>query len=340
MSGSPRFLLAELATHLGARLVGDPDTLITGIATLQDASAGQLAFLANPRYRKYLATTKASAVILAPDQADHFSGNALVLANPYHAYARLTELFARKPRAGQGVHPSAVVADSAQLGRNVTVGPQATIEANAVLDDGVIIGAGSVIGEDCQVGADSLIHPNVTICHGSRLGARVIIQSGVIIGGDGFGFAPHGSGWTKIHHLANVSIGDDVELGAGTCVDRGALADTIIANGVKVDNLVQIGHGVRVGENTVIAGCAAIAGSTEIGANCVIAGGVGIVGHIKIADNVTITAMTMVTKSITKSGSYSSGSPMTTTREWRKQAVRLGQLNVISQRLKRLENRD
>jgi UDP-3-O-[3-hydroxymyristoyl] glucosamine N-acyltransferase len=340
MSGSPGFSLADLAAHIGATLVGAPDTLITGIATLQDAHAGQLAFLANAKYRKYLATTGASAVILAPDQADGFSGNALVIANPYHAYARLTGLFARKPRSGHGVHPSAVVADSAQLGRDISIGPQVTIEANAVIGDGVIIGAGSFIGEDCRIGADSLIHPNVTICYGSRLGARAIIHSGVVIGADGFGFAPHGSGWTKIHHLADVTIGDDVELGAGTCVDRGALADTTIGNGVKVDNMVQIAHGVKVGENTVIAACTGIAGSVEIGANCVIAGGVGIVGHIRIADKVTITAMTMVTKSITEPGSYSSGSPMATTREWRRQAVRVGQLEEINQRLKRLENRD
>jgi UDP-3-O-[3-hydroxymyristoyl] glucosamine N-acyltransferase len=322
-----------MAEHIGAKLIGDPDVLITGIGTLQDACAGQIAFLANPKYRKYLTSTRASAVIISPDQAEAFSGNALVIDNPYHGYARLTELFVRKPRSAQGVHPSAVIADSARLGTNVSVGPHATIEADAVIGDGAIVGAGSFIGEDCRIGPDCLVHSNVTIYHGTTIGARGIIHGGVVIGGDGFGFAPHEQGWVKIHHLANVTIGDDVELGAGTCVDRGALADTVIANGVKIDNLVMIAHGVKVGENTVIAGCTGIAGSAEIGANCVIAGGVGIVGHIKIAEKVTITAMSMVSKSITEPGSYSSGTPISSTRDWRKLAVRFGQLEDIVQRL-------
>lgn len=340
MSGIVGFPLADLADHVGAKLAGDPDTLITGIATLQDARAGQIAFLANPKYRKYLNSTLASAVILAPDQGEGFCGNALLIENPYHAYARLTALFARKPHTSRGIHPSAVVADSAKLGADVSVGPQVIIEANASIGNGVTIGGGSFIGEDCQIGADSLIHPNVTILYGTRIGARSIFHSGVVIGGDGFGFAPHQNGWAKIHHLANVTIGEDVELGAGTCVDRGALSDTVIADGVKIDNMVQVAHGVKIGRNTVIAGCTAIAGSTEIGANCVIAGGVGIVGHLKIAEKVTITAMTLVSKSITEPGSYSSGTPVTSTREWRKLAVRFGQLEEISRRLKSLENTD
>ncbi|MCW8194281.1 UDP-3-O-(3-hydroxymyristoyl)glucosamine N-acyltransferase [Proteobacteria bacterium 005FR1] len=340
MAGSVGLPLADLAAHVGAKLAGDPDTLITGIATLQDAHAGQIAFLANPKYRKYLSSTLASAVILAPDQAEDFSGNALVIANPYHAYARLTALFARKPTKHRGIHPSAVIAESVILGQNVSVGPLVTIEENVEIGDGTVIGAGCFIGEESRIGADSLIHPNVTVSHGTRVGARAIFHSGVVIGGDGFGFAPHESGWTKIHHLANVTIGDDVELGAGTCVDRGALSDTVIASGVKIDNMVQVAHGVKIGENTVIAGCTAIAGSTEIGANCVIAGGVGIVGHITIAEKVTITAMSLVSKSITEPGSYSSGTPITSTREWRKLAVRFGQLDEINRRLKTLENTD
>lgn len=341
MSGSANGLpLAELAEYIGARLVGDPDTSITGIATLQDAKAGHIAFLANPKYRKYLSSTQASAVIMAPAQAADFAGNALLLDDPYHGYAQLTAFFVKKPKTVPGVHPSAVVADGVRIPPGVVVGPHVTIEADVVIGEDSNIGAGSYIGENCTIGASSWIHPNVSIHHGTRIGERSILHSGVVIGADGFGFAPHDGKWTKVHHLANVVIGDDVELGAGTCIDRGALSNTVIADGVKTDNMVQIAHGVIVGAHTVIAGCTAIAGSTEIGAHCVIAGGVGIVGHLKIAEKVTVTAMTLVTKSIKQPGSYSSGTPMSPTREWRKQAVGFGQLQELKQRLKSLENSD
>lgn len=341
MSGSSRGLpLAELADHISARLVGDPGTLITGIATLQDAQPGQLAFLANPKYRKYLSTTRASAVIMSADQATDFSGNALLLDNPYHGYALLTALFAKGPQIRQGVHPTAVVDDQVTLGDGASIGPKVIIEAGAVIGRDVVVAAGSFIGAGSVIGDSSHIHANVSIYHDCRIGKRAILHSGVVVGADGFGFAPHQGQWTKIHHLAGVTLGDDVELGAGTCVDRGALSDTLIEDGVKTDNMVQIAHGVKIGAHTVIAGCTAIAGSTEIGAHCVIAGGVGIVGHITIAEKVTITAMTLVTRSIREPGSYSSGTPMSTTREWRKQAVRFGQLDDLAQRLKSLENRE
>ncbi|MEX1034046.1 MAG: UDP-3-O-(3-hydroxymyristoyl)glucosamine N-acyltransferase [Cellvibrionaceae bacterium] len=332
--------LAELADTIGARLVGDPSIRITGIATLQDAGVGQLAFLANAKYRKYLATTCASAVILAPEHAADFTGNALLVDNPYYGYARLTALFVKKREHDAGVHPTAVIAPNTTLAEAVVIGPNVTIESNVMIGEGTVVGAGTYIGENCTVGPFSELHPNVSIHHGTVIGRNAILHSGVVIGADGFGFAPNGDTWTKIYHLANVRIGDDVELGAGTCVDRGALSDTVIADGVKIDNMVQIAHGVTIGAHTVIAGCTAIAGSTEIGSHCVIAGGVGIVGHIKIAEKVTVTAMTLVTKSITEPGSYSSGTPMTTSREWRKQATRFGQLEQLSQRLKTLENND
>lgn len=339
MSGSSGGLpLAQLADYIGARLVGDPDTPITGIATLQDAEIGQLAFLANPKYRKYLITTRASAVILAPDQVAGFSGNALMVDNPYHGYAQLTALFVKAPKPTPGIHPTAFVADSARIAEGVSIGPHVTVEAEATIGERASIGAGCYIGESCSIGSASYIYPNVSIHHGTTIGKRAILHSGVVVGADGFGFAPHQGEWTKIHHLANVVVGDDVELGAGTCVDRGALSDTVIGDGVKMDNMVQIAHGVRIGAHTVIAGCTAVAGSTEVGSHCVIAGGVGIVGHIKIAEKVTITAMTLVTKSIKQPGSYSSGTPMFSTREWRKQAVRFGQLEELRQRLKNLEN--
>lgn len=340
-SAGEEFPLIELAQHVGARLVGDGTTLIRGLATLQDAQAGQLAFLANPQYRKYLTVTRAAAVIMAPDQADGYQGNALLIENPYYAYARLTALFADHGHSHRGIHPSAVIGEQVSLGQGVNIGPNVTIEPGAVIGDRVTIGAGCYIGSGSAIGSDSRLHSNVSIYHGVRIGERAILHSSVVVGSDGFGFAPHAQGWQKIHHMAGVRIGDDVELGACTTVDRGALADTVIEDGVKIDNLVQIAHGVKVGAHTVIAGCAGIAGSTEIGARCVIAGGVGIVGHIKIADRVTITAMTLVSKSITEPGSsYSSGTPMAATREWRRQAARFSKLDELHQRVRSLEKRE
>ncbi|MGQ9426081.1 UDP-3-O-(3-hydroxymyristoyl)glucosamine N-acyltransferase [Gilvimarinus sp. F26214L] len=336
----PGLSLTELARTIDARIVGDPDTRITGIATLQDARAGQIAFLANSKYRKYLSSTEASAVVLAPDQLGDFAGNALLVDDPYHGYARLSQLFAPPMHAPAGIHPSAVVAEDAIIGQGVSVGPHVTVEPGVIIGDGVSIGSGCHVGAGSRIGSDSRLYPRVTIYHGVSIGARAILHSGVVVGSDGFGFAPHQGQWVKIHQLAGVRIGDDVELGAGTCVDRGALSDTLIGHGVKTDNMVQIAHGVRIGDHTVIAGCAAIAGSTEIGSHCVIAGAVGIVGHLKIVDNVTITAMSLVTKSITQPGSYSSGTPMAPTRQWRKQAVRFAQLDEISNRLKNLEKRE
>src|SRR5690606_18216776 len=247
MSGSIAGLrLADLAARIDATLVGNPDQLITGLATLQEARPGELSFLANPKYRKFLASTRASAVILAPDQADAWSGNALLLDNPYNGYALLTALFARRVKRSSGVHPTAIIGEGVSLGKDVSIAAHAVIEAGSRIGDNTVIGAGCFIGEDCSIGADSVIHPNVSIYHDCHIGARAIIHSGVVIGGDGFGFAPHSGGWTKIHHMAGVRIGDDVELGAGTCVDRGALADTLIGTGVKTDNMVQIAHGVTI----------------------------------------------------------------------------------------------
>lgn len=341
MSTPAGFSLVELAQRVGARLQGDETVLIRGLATLQDAEDGHLAFLANPQYRKYLATTRAAAVIMAPDQAEGYQGNALLIENPYYAYARLTGLFAPQSSDHPGVHPTAAVGEQVTLGVNVSIGPHVTIEPGAIIGDGASIGAGCFIGAGSSIGAGSRLYPNVSVYYGVKVGERAIFHSGAVIGSDGFGFAPHAKGWEKIHHMAGVRIGNDVELGACTTVDRGALSDTVIDDGVKIDNLVQIAHGVKIGAHTVIAGCAGIAGSTEIGARCVIAGGVGIAGHLKIADRVTITAMTLVSKSITEPGSsYSSGTAMTTTREWRRQVARMSQLEQLHQRVRSLEKRE
>lgn len=334
----PSVSLAEIAEHLDAQLVGDADTLISGIATLQDAKSGQLSFLANPVYRKFLSSTQASAVILDAASAADFQGNALILANPYAGYARATALFvSSESQSVAEIHSSAVIASDVLLPKNIRIGANAVIESGAVLGDNVTIGAGTVVGSHAKIGAGSCLYANVSVYHHCIIGKSAVLHSGVVIGGDGFGFAPDAGQWVKIHHLASVVIGDDVELGANTCIDRGALTDTVIGNGVKIDNMVQIAHGVKVGEQTVIAGCTAVAGSTEIGAHCLIGGGVGIVGHIKIADKVTVTAMSLVTKSIKQSGIFSSGTPIMESGKWRKNAVIFGQLGNMSDRIKALE---
>lgn len=334
---TPTYTLAELATWLGADFEGDGNCPLTGLATLQSARAGQLSFIANPIYRKYLDQTRASAVIIRPDLAEAYAGNKLLAENPYEAYARLTERFSDRPEVPEGCHPSAVIDEGCQLAPDVRIGPHVTLGRDVVLAQGVEIGAGVSIGDGCYLGAGTRVCPRAVLYHGVRVGARCLIHSGAVIGADGFGFAPTASGWLKIHQLGGVVIGDDVEIGAGTTVDRGALDDTRIDNGVKIDNQVQIAHNVQIGRNTAIAGQAGIAGSTAVGENCTIAGGVGIVGHLTIADGVHITAMSLVTNSLQEAGSYSSGTPLTPTREWRRNAVRFKQLNEMAMRLKKLD---
>lgn len=334
------YTLGDLAQRLGAELQGDANCAITGLATLQEAQLGQLGFLANPAYRKYLKNTQASAVIMHPDLASDFDGNKLLLANPYLGYAQLTPLFDLQPVLPSGIHNTAVIDDTATVDPSAAIGACVVIEAGAVIAADVEIGAGCFIGADSIIGRGSRLNPNVTVYHGVTLGEEAIIHSGVVIGADGFGFAPSTQGWTKIHQIGGVIIGNQVELGAGTTIDRGALGDTQLADGVKIDNQVQIAHNVQIGTNTAIAACSAIAGSTTIGAKCTIAGAVGIVGHLTIAEGVHVSAMTMVTKSIKQAGSYSSGTPMSPTKEWRKNAVRYGQLDKLASRVRQLEKKN
>jgi UDP-3-O-[3-hydroxymyristoyl] glucosamine N-acyltransferase len=324
--------LGQLAEFLGATLRGDPEKAITGLATLQEAGPAQLSFLANPQYRKYLAGSQAAALLLKAADAEGFSGNALVVPDPYAAYARVSHLFDPKPKAAAGIHPTAVIAADA------TVDPAASIGAFVVIESGAHIAAGATIGAHCFIGARSVIGeggwlaPRVTLYHDVRVGKRVVIQSGAVLGGEGFGFANEKGIWQKIAQIGGVLIGDDVEIGVNTAIDRGALADTIIGNGVKLDNQIQIAHNVQVGDHTAMAACVGISGSTKIGKHCMLAGGVGLVGHIEICDNVFITGMTMVTHSITEPGAYSSGTAMQPAAEWRKSAARLRQLDDIARR--------
>lgn len=331
------FTLGQLAERLGATLRGAEGKLIAGLATLQEAGPEQLSFLANAQYRKYLAQTRAGALLLTAADAEGYAGDALIVANPYLAYAQLSHLFDRKPQAAAGVHATAVVAADAQVDPTASVGAYAVIEAGAQIGAGVSIGAHCVVGARSVIGEGGWLAPRVTLYHDVRIGKRVVIQSGAVIGGEGFGFANEKGVWQKIAQIGGVSIGDDVEIGANTTVDRGALSDTLIGNGVKLDNQIMIAHNVQIGDNTAMAGCVGISGSTKIGRNCMIAGGVGMVGHIEVCDNVFVTGMTMVTRSITEPGAYSSGTALQPAAEWKKSAARIRQLDDMAKRLRELE---
>ncbi|MDD1967014.1 UDP-3-O-(3-hydroxymyristoyl)glucosamine N-acyltransferase [Pseudomonas sp. NPDC090203] len=329
--------LGQLAEFLGATLRGPADKQITGLATLQEAGPGQVSFLANPQYRKFLATSHAAAVLLKPADAEGYAGDALLIADPYLAYARISHLFDPKPKAAAGIHPTAVVADDAVVDPAASVGPYVVIESGARIAAGVTLGAHCFIGARSVIGEGGWLAPRVTLYHDVRIGQRVVIQSGAVLGGEGFGFANEKGVWQKIAQIGGVTIGDDVEIGVNTAIDRGAMDDTRIGNGVKLDNQIQIAHNVQVGDHTAMAACVGISGSAKIGKHCMLAGGVGLVGHIEICDGVFITGMTMVTRSITEPGSYSSGTAMQPAAEWRKSAARIRQLDDMSRRLQQLE---
>lgn len=331
--------LGQLAEFLGATLRGDAEKQITGLATLQEAGPAQLSFLANPQYRKFLAGSQAAALLLKEADAEGFAGNALVVPDPYLAYARISHLFDSKPKATAGIHPSAVIAADAVVDPTASIGAFVVIEAGARIGAQVTLGAHCVIGARSEIGEGGWLAPRVTLYHDVRIGKRVVIQSGAVLGGEGFGFANEKGIWQKIAQIGGVTIGDDVEIGVNTAIDRGALADTVIGNGVKLDNQIQIAHNVQVGDHTAMAACVGISGSTKIGKHCMLAGGVGLVGHIDICDNVFLTGMTMVTHSITEPGAYSSGTAMQPAAEWRKSAARIRQLDDIARRLKQLEKR-
>ena len=328
MKDAPFYSLGHLAEWLDLGLAGDSNKLIHGLATLQSANDGQLSLCINKQYRKYLESTQAGCVLLHSSDRNLFSGNCLYTDEPYLAYARLTELFVDDPGTGKSIiHPGATIANNVQLGENVSIGPNVVIEPDCVIGSGTRIYPGSCIGRGVTIGINTIIYANVSIYHDVSIGDHCIFHSGCVVGSDGFGFASCDQGWQKIHQLGSVRIDSNVEVGANTCIDRGALDDTRIATGVKIDNQVQIAHNVCIGEHTAIAGTVGIAGSVEIGRHCTIAGGVGIAGHLTITDNVHITGMSMVTGSITRPGSYSSGLPLNETKIWRKNAARFNQLD-------------
>jgi UDP-3-O-[3-hydroxymyristoyl] glucosamine N-acyltransferase len=330
--------LGRLAQAVGAELRNaDPECEITGVATLQHAGQGEISFLANAAYRKYLKDTCASAVILSPQDADGYPAAAIVSGNPYSSYARIAALLYPPPAARQGVHASACLEADCDVDASAWIGPHCIVEKGAVLGAGVQLAGGCYIGADSVIGAGSRLSANVVICHGVTIGERVRIAPGAIIGSDGFGLANEGGQWLNVPQLGGVSIGNDVDIGANTTIDRGALEDTVLEDGVRLDNQIQVAHNVRIGAHTAIAGCVGISGSAVIGKHCMIGGGAGIVGHLEIADHVIITGMTMVTKSINRPGVYSSGVPAQENDAWNRNYARLRQLDTLARKLLSLE---
>jgi len=335
--GNVEFSLGDLAERLGVELSGDPRRPIHGISALVSSKPGTISFLAHSRYRRHLRGTRAAAVILAPEERQHCPVDALISGTPYLCYARLTALFAPRFAAAEPIHPSAVVDPGARLGAGVRIGANAVVADGVMLGEGVEIGAGSVVLQGSRIGAFSRLMPNVTIYHDCVIGERTLIHSGAVIGSDGFGFAKDGKEWVKIHQLGGVVIGNDVEIGANTCVDRGAIEDTLIGDGAKLDNLIQVAHNVKVGARTVIAGCVGIAGSADIGEDCALAGGVGVVGHLSIPPGTTVMAMSLVSSSPPEPGVYAGGLPAEKRRDWQRNALRFRQLDGLAKRLANLE---
>jgi UDP-3-O-[3-hydroxymyristoyl] glucosamine N-acyltransferase len=331
--------LGELAQRFGMELHGDAQLRIDAVAALQHAQPGCLTFLANPRYRKYVADTRATAVILAEPDRKYCNGAALVARSPYLAYARvLRALFpAHQPVAG--VHPTAQIDITAQIDPSAEVQAYAVVGPRVQIGARVVVGAHSVIAEAAVLGDETVLHAQVFVGPGVQIGRRVVVQPGAVIGREGFGFANDGGCWVRVPQLGTVIIGDDCEVGANTTIDRGSLEDTVLGIGVKLDNLIQIAHNVHIGDHTAIAACVGIAGSTHIGRNCTIGGGTGINGHITLADGVHITGFTMVTKSLLTPGLYSSGVAVNTNQAWRRNHARFQQLDVLAKRLKTLEQR-
>jgi UDP-3-O-[3-hydroxymyristoyl] glucosamine N-acyltransferase len=329
--------LGDIAARFGLELRGDPHIRIDGVATLAHAGAGQIGFLANPRYRSQLADTRAAAVVLRADDAAACTGACLIALDPYVSFARIGSLFERRPAAGTGVHPSALIGSGASIAASASIGPFCVVEADAHIGDGVILGAHCIVGRGCRIGAQSHLVARVTLVQDVTLGQRVLVHPGAVIGADGFGLAFEKDHWIKVPQLGGVVIGDDCEIGANTTIDRGALGDTVLGDDVRLDNQIQIAHNVTVGSHTAMAGCSAVAGSSTIGQYCLIGGSAGILGHLTIADRVTVHAMSLVTHSIREAGEYTSGTPIQPNRQWRRNAARFKHLDEIARRVDAIE---
>ena len=333
--------LGEIVAALGGELRGDPAREIARIAPLETAGGDAITFVAQARLRPLLEASMAGAIVVAPSlSAAAPNGRPLVVIDdPYLYFARLTQWWAKRlrPEPAAGMHPSAFVAPGARVAASAVIGPMVVVEAGAVIGERVQLGAHCVVGAGSSVGADSLLHPRVTIAAGCSIGERCVFQSGAVIGADGFGIAPTQGRWERIEQLGGVRIGNDVDIGANTCVDRGALADTVLEDGVKLDNQIQIGHNCHIGAHTVMAACVGIAGSTKVGRNVMIGGAAMIQGHIEIADGVVVSASTMVMHSLRKKGTYTAIFPVDEHASWEKNAVTLRNLYALRERVRTLE---
>ena len=331
------YRLAELVERFGGKLIGDGSVRIGGVASLTGAEPRHISFYTMKSYRKQLEATRAGAVILAADARDATTIARIVCDNPYAYFARVSALMNPPRKPAPGVHRTAVVERSARVARSASIGPHAHIGARASVDAGAVIGSGCVIGEAAAIGAETVLHANVSVYARCRLGARCIVHSGAVIGADGFGIAMDDGRWLKVPQIGAVVIGDDVEIGANTTIDRGAVDDTIIEDGVKLDNQIQVGHNVVIGAHTAIAGCVGIAGSARLGRYCKIGGGAIILGHLNIADGVDVSAATLIGKSITTPGQYSGAYPFEAHRAWRNNAAHLRHLDEIAGRIATIE---
>jgi UDP-3-O-[3-hydroxymyristoyl] glucosamine N-acyltransferase len=327
MAMAAEISLGELAERFSLELRGDRATKIRGVGSLAHAQQDQLAFLTNAKYLRLLATTRAAAVVLSSDAAGYYTGSALVADHPHASFARIAALFERTPASKPGVHPTAVIDATAHVDPGAFIGPFCVVGPRSRVEAGAELGAHCAIGQDCVVGAQTRLMARVTLVQDVRIGKRVLVQPGAVIGADGFGLVFDAGAWVKVPHLGGVRIGDDCEIGANTTIDRGALDDTVLDEDVRLDNLIQIGHNVQIGAHTAMAACVGVAGSTRIGRHCLIAGAVGIAGHLDICDRVTITGMSLVSHSIREPGEYSSGMPIQDSRQWRRTVARLRQLD-------------
>lgn len=333
--------VAQIVESLGGELRGEPAKEVTSIQSLADAGPNDISFISHVRYQSQLSSTQAGCLIVSPELADAASarGVSIVTPEPYLYYAKLSQWW-RQQLSGEplkGRHPSACVDPKARVAPDAWVGPFAVIEAGAEVQSGAQVGAHAFVGQGAVIGANSLLHARVTVHRGCSLGARCIVHSGAVIGADGFGFAPSQGRWEKIEQLGAVRIADDCEIGANTCIDRGALADTVLACGVKLDNLVQVGHNVQIGEHSALAGCAGVAGSAVIGAHCTVGGGAVVLGHLSVVDHVHVSAASVVTRSIKQPGQYSGFFPIDENARWEKNAATIKQLHQIRERLRALE---
>lgn len=331
------YTLPEIAARFGGEVRDDNGVRITQVASLENASADQIGFLSSRKYLALLAKTRAGAVLINSQHAEATSLPRIVTENPYAYYARVAELLNHELPPSPGIDPSASVSEEALVASTASIGPFSSVGPGVHIEEHVVIGPGCHVGKNGVIGSGTILHSNAVLYHGCRIGSDCIIHSGAVIGADGFGHAPDDGQWVKIPQIGHVIIGDNVEIGANTTIDRGALDDTVIEDGVKLDNLIQIGHNCHIGAHTVIAGCVGVAGSARIGRNCRIGGAAMILGHLEITDGVTISPGSMITRSIVKSGTYTALMPFQAHENWLKTAAHIRHIDVLVERVSRLE---